>query len=167
MARNTRFSVSFHRPPSLARSIEERARSYGIQRGSERANKEWNFHMGMMGWEGRKGRRAGDADALVSLRVFRVANLLHVVASSPHPARVPNLRAAKVGDGRATLMITVRLRTHPRSPPVPAKFGFDRDRPLFSFASTYSRARTPSEEVSVIGRSVEAFSPSSSSISDS
>ena len=74
-------------PRSLARSIEERARSYGIQRGSERANKEWNFHMGMMGWEGRKGRREGDADVPISLRVFRVANLLHVVASSPHPAR--------------------------------------------------------------------------------
>ena len=55
-------------------------------------------------------------------------------------------------------MITIRLRTHPRSlAPVPAKFEFDR--PLFSFASTYSRARTPSEEVSVIGRSVGAFSP--------
>ena len=52
-------------------------------------------------------------------------------------------------------MITARLRTHPHSPPVPAKF--ELDRPLFSFASTYSRARTPSE-VSVIGR---GFLPSS------
>ena len=99
---------------------------------------------------GRKEATTGDADVPISLRVFRVAYLLQVVASSPQPARGAEFKSDEGrgrGDGRATLMITARLRTHPRSPPVP---GFDR--PLFSFASTYSRARTPSEEVSVIGR---------------
>ena len=42
-------------------------------------------------------RRARDADALVSLRVFRVANLLQVVASSPHPARGAEFKS---GEGR-------------------------------------------------------------------
>ena len=98
---------------------------------------------------GRKEATKGDADVPISIRVFRVANLLQVVASSPHPAAVPNLRATKVGrDGRATLMITARLRTHPRS--LPSLSSIVRYFRLHPLTRGLGLHRT---EVSVFGRS--------------
>ena len=84
VARNTRFSVSFHRPDSIERREGVRVRSYGIRR----SNKEWNFHMGDDGWDG----TGWDADVPISRCVSEVTCYIR----APHPA-VSNLRATKVG----------------------------------------------------------------------
>ena len=120
-----------------------------------------------MGWEGRKGRRDGRGRGML-MRSFRsgfsesrsnACCLLQVVASSPHPARGVEFKSDEGrGNGRATLMITVRLRTHPRSHSVPAKFEFDR--PLFSFASTYSNCAYSNRRCQLsVGRSGLSLPP--------